>query len=516
MNEKKIEEGFQVDKIINGKFVIDAYLGGGGMGLIYLAHYIGNTRWRVVVKTLRKKALDEDYIVTHFHKEAEALGRINHDGVVKIIDHGDDEETGLPFIVMEFAEGKTLTKIIDQEDRMDVKRCADLVRKIAYALNAAHQENVYHRDLKPDNIIVIESEHEPDKIKLIDFGIAKVNESTVGQSTATDVLVGTLEYLSPEQLNYHQTIVGEVFCLATVAYQMLTRKHAFPLWSYKTRGEKITKLHELHKQGAKSPKLLRPDLPDGIDNIFLKGLACNPAQRYESPIEFARALSAVLENKRQLQPPVTYKLPNRWRISRRNLWPLMALICLLGAAAYFFYPNPAAPAGKTLFRNSREGLNSTLNNHFIDLSFEHPNDWIRRRAGKDDFVDVGKFTPTGMPIEQFRVGWYPNKDAFKDSKKLEEIAKKELPKMISGYERTSRGQISYDKFFEGKAAARFRETGRSGKVTVWGQTLFFNDGLRIIMVASSLSPDVTKEEDFAIKGDLPTVFKSFKLLPDKK
>src|ERR1044072_7070915 len=205
MNVKMIEEGFRENKIINGKYVIANQLGSGGMGLVYLAHDLTNSRRRVVVKTLKNEALPNEYVVKHFYQEAEALGRINHDGVVKMIETDKDNETTLPFIVMEFADGPTLTRVINRE-LMDAKKCAGLVKQIAFALTAAHDENVLHRDLKPDNIIVIERQDEPDKIKLIDFGIAKVKESSVGQSTVMEVLVGTLEYLSPEQLNSDQTI----------------------------------------------------------------------------------------------------------------------------------------------------------------------------------------------------------------------------------------------------------------------------------------------------------------------
>jgi eukaryotic-like serine/threonine-protein kinase len=336
MSTKKIDEGFQVNDIINEKYVIANQLGSGGMGLVYLAHDLNNMRRRVVIKTLKQEALGNTYVVKHFLQEAEALGRINHDGVVRMIENEADKKTGLPFIAMEFADGYTLTKVIERE-LMDAKKCAHIVNQIAYALTAAHDKDVLHRDLKPDNIIVIESQHESDKIKLIDFGIAKVKESSVGPSTAVEVLVGTPEYLSPEQLNFDQTIQGEVFSLAVVAYQMLTQKLAFPLSGYRERNEKISKLRELHRKGPKSPLKIRRDLPNAVEKVLLKGMELNPDKRYKTPIEFAKALTIALENKVIQAPDVRYRVRPRWqKVIRRNLWPLIALFCLLAVAIYLF------------------------------------------------------------------------------------------------------------------------------------------------------------------------------------
>lgn len=353
MNVKMIEEGFRENKIINGKYVIANQLGSGGMGLVYLAHDLTNSRRRVVVKTLKNEALPNEYVVKHFYQEAEALGRINHDGVVKMIETDKDNETTLPFIVMEFADGPTLTRVINRE-LMDAKKCAGLVKQIAFALTAAHDENVLHRDLKPDNIIVIERQDEPDKIKLIDFGIAKVKESSVGQSTVMEVLVGTLEYLSPEQLNSDQTIQGEVFSLAAVAYQMLTQKLAFPLTGCRDRNEKVVKLRELHRRGPKSPTAIRSGLSTAVERVFFKGLALNPEKRYKTPIEFAKALAAALENRIPTAPSVVYRVHSRpWRLLRRHILLLVTaiLLGLVVAGAYYFFQynkarNPQPPTSR--------------------------------------------------------------------------------------------------------------------------------------------------------------------------
>ena len=338
MDNEKIEEGFWKDKEINGTFLIDGLIGDGGMGLVYRAHDMDDERRVVVVKTLKREELRKPYVVKHFHQEGEALGRINHDGVVKMFAQNIDEETKLPFIVMENANGPTLTAVIDRGP-MDAGKCAQLVLLIAQAMTAIHAEKILHRDIKPDNIIVVEREQEADRVKLIDFGMAKVPWSRVGKTTAANVLVGTFDYLSPEQLNRKTiTVQSEVFNLATVAYQMLTQKLAFPLYDFENERDPVTRLNELHRRGHKLLCDLRPDLPAAVDAVFKKGLALDPAERYQTPLKFAEALRAALERK-VLQPPTTiYRPRSKWRRTwRRILRPAALLLLLLTLAAGLYY-----------------------------------------------------------------------------------------------------------------------------------------------------------------------------------
>jgi eukaryotic-like serine/threonine-protein kinase len=361
MDAKKIEDVFPVNKIINGKWVIDGRHGGGGMGIVYRAHPVKDARQVVIVKTLTNRALNDDVTVTYFFKEAEALRRINYDGVVKIFDDDYDTESGRPYIVMEFADGVLLTDVISR-GRMDTRKCGHLIREIALALKAAHAQDVYHRDLKPDNIIVVEREGEPDKIKLIDFGVAKVKDSSVGKSTSAEMIVGTVEYFSPEQCSSSKgmTIQSEVFTLAAVAYQMLTRQLAFPVSNTGTLREKTFKLRALQERGHMPLRKVRGDLPKAVEAVFLKGLAVNPEKRYRTPIQFADALASALRNEVVRPQQTVYPTRPKWKATRRWLVPLTAVLLLLfflfaGGLYYFKYrPSPAAKdRGIPTPRNSR-------------------------------------------------------------------------------------------------------------------------------------------------------------------
>jgi hypothetical protein len=197
-----------------------------------------------------------------------------------------------------------------------------------------------------------------------------------------------------------------------------------------------------------------------------------------------------------------------------------ALLVLIAGGLYYFafrggaVTNVRRPATTARFQNSRDGLAPALKNHFIDFSFEHPVDWTVRKAGANDFADVGKFATDGTPVEQIRIGWYPSNEVFGNQKRLEELARKELPRAVADY---ASYWISSEKLNERQAeVVRFREIGRSGRVTVWGHTLFYKNGLRVTMIATSLSPDVKGESDIPAKGGLRIAFSSLKFSPDKK
>lgn len=396
MNDSKIQEGFSAGKILKEKYVIDQPIGGGAMGLVYLAHDVNNARHRFVVKTLKRKALENAYAVQHFQQEGEALGRINHDGVIKLFDQGEDEETRLPFLVIEFAEGKTLTEIIRREP-MSFVRCADLLQKIAYALTAVHKTDVLHRDLKPDNIIVVESDYEKDKIKIIDFGVAVVRDSIHAPTTvyADKKFVGTPAYASPEQLDKMETPVGEVFSLATIAYEMMTGKMAFPASNAAEAASK-------HLDGLQKPTELRADLPPKAEKVLLRGLAINPRERYQTPVEFADALIESLSPVRQ--NPV-------W------LLPVAALFLLLtlGSLGYFLWDYFAGSPAATSAGNSPQPVPSIKNANSPTTTESGANESNSERGNNNTSTesaspspanssDSGEKPPVLSPAEALSVG----------------------------------------------------------------------------------------------------------------
>src|SRR4028119_564292 len=142
INVSQPDEGFAVGHNIIGKYIVEKQIGAGGMGLTYLACDVDNIKRKLVAKTVLRKLSNPEGIIA-FLKEGEALGRINHDGVVRLFDKGEDPETGLPFLIMEFVNGTPLNEIV-RRGKTDLLKAVRIIEKIAFALNAAHLENVLH------------------------------------------------------------------------------------------------------------------------------------------------------------------------------------------------------------------------------------------------------------------------------------------------------------------------------------------------------------------------------------
>ena len=188
-----------VGTTLAGKYRIDARLNEGGMGTVYRGCHILMDK-TVAIKVLRPSLAADEKIVARFSREARAASRISHPNALSVTDFGEDE-SGHVFLVMEYLSGKTLKQAIRDDGPLALARVVDITRQIGEALNAAHQQGVVHRDLKSDNIMLLDT-MTGDHAKVLDFGIAKINEpdGTVDTSlTAPNLVIGTPQYMSPEQ-----------------------------------------------------------------------------------------------------------------------------------------------------------------------------------------------------------------------------------------------------------------------------------------------------------------------------
>ena len=169
---------------LDGRYHIEKELGHGGIGIVYRARALKLVDKPVVVKVLLEKSLQSEWAVRKFQHEKEALARVDHPGIVGIIDTGELPD-GKPYIVMEFIDGETLRSVIRQRpEGADLERAARLIEQVGQALTAAHAEGIIHRDLKPENIMIKKLASGREQVKIIDFGIAKVRDSQVASSTA--------------------------------------------------------------------------------------------------------------------------------------------------------------------------------------------------------------------------------------------------------------------------------------------------------------------------------------------
>ncbi|WP_321474190.1 serine/threonine-protein kinase [uncultured Paludibaculum sp.] len=269
-------------KVVAGRYEIVRELGSGGGGIVYLAHDRSLHQRPVVLKFPYPGGESQDRLLSRFRQEIEALARIRHPGVVGALDVGT--ATGRVFLVMEYVEGATLRSHLGSP--MPASRVADVIGQIADALCAAHQAGILHRDLKPENVMLQGTARGVELVKLIDFGIAKVQYSGSDEATRTVTFVGTVNYVAPEQLMGQSTTATDIYALGVVAYEMLAGR--LPLEAETPFG-----MYERQKAGEVVPlSRLRPDLPHAVDQVICRALSFDARRRQPTPKQFAEELSA--------------------------------------------------------------------------------------------------------------------------------------------------------------------------------------------------------------------------------
>ena len=266
-----------------GRYEIVEELGRGAMGTVYRAKDPAMDRV-VAVKTIISVVLESqqgDEFRERFYREARAAGGLAHPGIVPVFDVGEHE--GVPYLVMEFISGRTLADSVNRGERLSIDRICEMGQKIAEALGYAHQHGVVHRDIKPANILLTSREaHGIERPKITDFGVAKMAE---GHTTMTGQMIGTPAFMPPEQFT-GATIDGraDIFSLGVVLYWMATGEQPFP-------GESLTAVsYKVVHTEPVPPSKLNPSVPPGLENIILKCLQKNPAERYQTGEELARDL----------------------------------------------------------------------------------------------------------------------------------------------------------------------------------------------------------------------------------
>ena len=278
-------EPAQPGELLADRYHIVREIGSGGSGVVYLAYDRALHDRPVVVKFLIASG-EHDRLSQRFRHEIEALSRIRHPGVVGALDVGTTRN-GRVFLVMEYVEGTTLRAELQEPLALD--RVAFITGQIASALAAAHRAGVLHRDLKPENVMLQQSSSGPESVKLIDFGIAKVQYSTPGE-TRTVTFVGTINYVAPEQLMGTASAATDVYGLAIVVYEMLTGRRPFD-------PQTPFALYELQKGAIPAPSRFRSGISPAADRAILRALSFDPAERQTSPEEFAGELAAGLARK---------------------------------------------------------------------------------------------------------------------------------------------------------------------------------------------------------------------------
>ncbi len=299
--------------LLNGRYRLEKRLGRGAMGQVYLARDENLVTRRVAVKTIRPDVLsDEDLqegeAIARFEREARTAASIQHHNVIAVTDFGKSEE-GVFFLVMEYVEGESLYQLLRREGTVTVQRALSLLRQVSAGVEAAHDEGILHRDLKPANIFIVQKKKKDgsisgdDIVKVGDFGLAKIISQsqtglTSGSGPASRGILGTPEYMAPEQMHAGATLDAraDIYALGTIAYHMLGGRPPFSGDIMQIFAQKLT-------QEAPLLSTLRSDIPKPVEAAVMDALQKEPDGRPQTVAkwfeEFDKAASgaSVVEEK---------------------------------------------------------------------------------------------------------------------------------------------------------------------------------------------------------------------------
>lgn len=278
------KSGDWLEQTLDNDFEIQAKIGQGGFAIVYRAVQRSLQR-DVVIKFLRPELTQKPPLVERFRREAQLAAKLGHNHIASIFHIGQTED-GTPYFVMEYVNGTPLSRLLRQGG-VKPKRAARILRQIAGALDFAHQHAIIHRDLKPDNVMVITRGLE-DQIKLLDFGIAK--EEGAKNLTKTGELIGTPEYMSPEQCQGERiTKASDIYSLGVVAFELLSGR---PPFQGSAMG--LLLLHTTQEPPTLAEVVGKP-FPNTVEGCIAKALSKHPAHRYQSASELAVALLTAID-----------------------------------------------------------------------------------------------------------------------------------------------------------------------------------------------------------------------------
>jgi beta-lactam-binding protein with PASTA domain len=333
-----VSDVFQPEQVVGGRYRVVRKLGGGGMADVYLCEDLTLGR-HVALKVLLQRYLDDPTFVERFRREAKAAAGLNQQNLVSIYDWG--EVDGTYYIVMEYVEGETLKDLIRRRGRLSGNEAVAVTLQLLAAVEFAHHSGIVHRDIKPQNVMLDRG----GTVKVMDFGIARAGDS--GMTEAGSIL-GTAQYLAPEQAKGHQVDErSDLYSVGVVLYEMLTGTVPF-------KGDSAVTVALKHvNEIPREPAELVPGMPYALNQIVLKAMAKDPADRYQTAAEFARdlhsakaggpvaaaAFDASGERTRVMTAgaaagaatSVLDPVPPPRR--RRSKWPLVLLIVLLAVIA---------------------------------------------------------------------------------------------------------------------------------------------------------------------------------------
>lgn len=282
---------------LGDRYELGAVLGRGGMAEVHLGRDIRLGR-TVAVKTLRNDLLRDPTFQARFRREAQSAASLNHPAVVAVYDTGEDlapDGTPMPYIVMEYVDGCTLRELLNNESRLLPERALEMTAGILQALAYSHRHGIVHRDIKPANVMLTEA----GQVKVMDFGIARALHDTSATMTQTAAVIGTAQYLSPEQAKGEPVDArSDLYSAACLLFELLTTRPPFI-------GDSPVSIAYQHvREDPVPPSTFDAEVPPEVDAIVLKGLAKHPDNRYQNADEMRADIERALAGHPVVAPPV--------------------------------------------------------------------------------------------------------------------------------------------------------------------------------------------------------------------
>ncbi|RAY14642.1 Stk1 family PASTA domain-containing Ser/Thr kinase [Actinomadura craniellae] len=274
-------------RLLGGRYELDGVIGRGGMAEVYRARDLRLDRI-VAVKTLRSDLARDPTFQARFSREAQSAASLNHPSVIAVYDTGEDRigDTPVPYIVMEYVDGHTLRDLLRENRRLRPERAMEITDGILRALDYSHRGQIIHRDIKPANVMLTRN-HE---VKVMDFGIARAMDDSAATMTQTAQVIGTAQYLSPEQARGERVDArSDLYSTGCVLYELLTGRPPF------TGDSPVSIAYQHVREEPIPPSQIDHEIPQWLDAIVLKAMAKDPNQRYQSATEFRADLQRALQ-----------------------------------------------------------------------------------------------------------------------------------------------------------------------------------------------------------------------------
>jgi serine/threonine-protein kinase len=283
-------------QVLGERYEIGGVLGRGGMAEVHLGRDLRLGR-EVAVKVLRSDLARDPSFQVRFRREAQASASLNHPAIVAVYDTGEDRTAlgATPYIVMEYVEGETLRDVLRREGHLSPERAMTLAADVCGALDFSHRNGIVHRDVKPGNVMITPQ----GTVKVMDFGIARAVSDSAATMTSTAAVIGTAQYLSPEQARGESVDArSDVYSLGCMLYELATGAPPF------TGDSPVSVAYQHVREDPRLPSSINPEIPAELDAILLKAMSKNPANRYQSAADMRNDLLRALAGQRVEATPV--------------------------------------------------------------------------------------------------------------------------------------------------------------------------------------------------------------------